>query len=103
MQTPLKNNATWNRFIAFLDKHEKERTQWFVISFVFQAVVCLPLPAVLIYYYNASALCLGVTVLLFFINLAAGFTGAKIRTIITLTVISLAANLLMLVSYMLLS
>ncbi|MFI5159802.1 MAG: hypothetical protein ACHQHN_00925 [Sphingobacteriales bacterium] len=103
MQTLLKNNAAWNKFTAFTHKHEKERMQWFVISFVFQAVVCLPLPAVLIYYYDASPLCLGVTVLLFFINLTAGFCGAKIRTIISLTTISLAANLIMLVSYMLIS
>lgn len=99
MQTQLKNNVTWNKWKAYTDKHEKERTQWFVISFVFQAVFCLPLPAVLIYYFGASPLCLGVTILLFFINLTAGFCGARIRSILSLTIISLAVNLLMLAFY----
>jgi len=100
MQTQLKNNAVWNKFTAFTEKHEKERTQWFVISFVFQAVFFLPLPAALIYYFAASPLCLGVTILLFFINLTAGFCGAKIRSIILLTAVSLAANMTMLIYFM---
>ncbi|HWZ35972.1 MAG TPA: hypothetical protein VNW51_07405 [Mucilaginibacter sp.] len=101
MQNQLKNNAAWSRWTAFTQRHEKERMQWFVISFVFQAVFCLPLPAALVYYYGASSLCLGVTILLFFINLTAGFCGAGIRTILSLTVISLAINLLMLTFYVL--
>ena len=101
MQNQLKNNAAWNRWTAFTERHEKERMQWFVISFVFQAVFCLPLPAALVYYYGASPLCLGVTILLFFINLTAGFCGAGIRTILSLTVISLVINILMLAFYIL--
>lgn len=101
MQNQLKNNVAWTKWIAFTDKHEKNRMQWFVIFFVFQAVFCLPLPAALVYYYDATPLCLGVTILLFFINLTAGFCGAGIRSILSLVVISLAANLLMLAYYML--
>jgi len=101
MQNQFKYNSTWNRWTAFTEKHEKERMQWFVISFIFQAVVCLPLPAVLVFYYGASPLCLGVTILLFFINLTAGFCGAGIRSILSFTFISLAINLLMMVYYVL--
>jgi len=101
MQNQLKNNVAWSRWTAFTEKHEKDRMQWFVIAFIFQAVFCLPLPATLIYYYNASPLCLVVTILLFFINLTAGFCGAGIRAILSLTIISLAINLLMLAYYVL--
>jgi len=101
MQNQLKNNATWSRWTAFTKRHEKERMQWFVISFIFQAVFCLPLPAVLVFYYGASPFCLGVTILLFFINLTAGFCGAGIRSILSLTFISLAINLLMLAYFVL--
>ena len=99
MQNQLKSNVAWNRWTAFTKNHEKDRMQWFVIAFIVQAVFCLPLPAALIYYYNASPLCLVVTVLLFFVNLTAGFCGARIRSILSLTIISLAVNLLMLAFY----
>ncbi len=99
MENQLNNNFAWNRWTAFTKKHERDRMQWFVISFIFQAVLCLPIPAVLIFYYAASPLCLGVTILLFFFNLTAGFNGAGIRTIISLTLISLGANLLMVAFY----
>ncbi|MGN6396727.1 MAG: hypothetical protein ACTHMI_14245 [Mucilaginibacter sp.] len=99
MQNQIKNSIIWNKWTEFTEKHEKDRMQWFVISFVFQAVFCLPLPAALVYYYGASPLCLGVTILLFFINLTAGFCGAGIRSILLLTVISLGINLLMLAYY----
>ena len=99
MSTQIKTNSLWSQWIAFTDKQAKNRTQWFVISFVFQAVFCLPLPAALIYYYGASPLCLGVTVLLFFINLTAGFCGAGIRSILSLSIVSLSANLVMMLYY----
>lgn len=95
MENQFKNNVTWSRWTAFTKKHEKDRMQWFVISFIFQAVLCLPLPAVFVFYYGATPYCLGITILLFFINLTAGFNGAGIRIILSLTVISLAINLLM--------
>lgn len=101
MENQIKHNATVNRWTAFTEKHEKDRMPWFVISFVFQAVFCLPLPAALVFYYGATPYCLGVTVLLFFINLTAGFCGAGIRAILSLTVISLAINFLMAAYYVL--
>jgi hypothetical protein len=99
MQSQFKNTVIWNKWAAFTDRQAENRTRWFLVSFVFQAVFCLPVPAALIYYYNAPVLCLAVTVLLFFGNLVAGMCGSGVRTVISLTVISLAANLVMVAYY----
>lgn len=99
MENQFKNSVAWNRYAAFTDRQTQNRTRWFLVSLVFQAVFCLPLPAALIYYYNAPVLVLAVTVLLFFGNMVAGMCGSGVRTIISLTIISLAANLTMLVYF----
>lgn len=96
MENQLKYNVIWNKWTAFTNRQTESRTRWFLVSFVFQAVFCLPLPAALIYYYNAPVLVLAVTVLLFFGNLVAGMCGSGVRTVITLAIISLGANLGML-------
>ncbi len=97
----LKNNKTWQKYIAFADSQTKNRMLWFLVAFVFQAVVFLPIPAALMYYYNASIACLAVTVLLFFGFLVVGMTGFGIRTLIFYITLSFAINLTMLTIYIL--
>lgn len=97
----LNNNKTWQKYIAFADSQTKNRMLWFLVAFVFQAVVFLPIPAALMYYYDASVACLAVTVLLFFGFLVVGMTGFGIRTLIFYTALSFAINLTMLAIYIL--
>jgi hypothetical protein len=97
----LKNSAIWNKFIAFADSQAKNRMPWFLIAFVFQAVLFLPIPAALMYYYNASVACLAVTVLLFFGFLVVGMTGFGICTLIFYTALCFAVNLTMVACYVL--
>lgn len=97
----LKSNKTWQKYIAFADSQTKNRMLWFLVAFVFQAVVFLPIPAALMYYYNASVVTLAITVLLFFGFLVVGMTGFGIRTLIFYSAFSFAVNLTMLAIYIL--
>lgn len=97
----LNNNKTWQKYIAFADSQTKSRMLWFLVAFVSQAVLFLPIPAALMYYYDASVACLAVTVLLFFGFFVIGMTGFGIRTLIFYIALSFAGNLTMLAFYIL--
>jgi hypothetical protein len=97
----LKNNKTWQKYMAFADSQTKNRMLWFLVAFVFQAVLFLPIPAALMFYYDASVVCLAVTVLFFFGFFVIGMTGSGIRTLIFYTALSFAVNLAMVAFYIL--
>lgn len=79
--------AKWN---TFMESQSESKTLWFLISLIFQGVFLLPVPAVLIYYYQAPVPLLALTLGLFFANIIAGMGGAGIKILLWL----LAASLL---------
>jgi len=80
----LQHHSLWDKWIALADGQAYRKTFWFMFSLVSQGVLFLPLPAFLIYYFNAPIATLGVTLVLFFANFIAGMGGSNIRVILTL-------------------
>jgi hypothetical protein len=80
----------WKRFLLYADSQKANRTLWFFIALMVHGVIILPLPIVLIYYFNAPALILVITMVCFFTNFIANMGGSGIRS----TLISLAASVL---------
>jgi hypothetical protein len=76
-------------------------TFWFLVSLVFQGVFFLPLPAFLIYYYDAPKLVLGITLSLYFANIIAGMGGAGVKTLLKMLAASIIIHLLMAIICML--
>ena len=99
MENQLKSSITLNKWAAFTDGQVKNRTLWYMASLVFQGVLCLPVPAALIFYYHAPVLCLAITVILFFANMVVGMCGSGIRTVIFFVLCSVAVNFGMLMYY----
>jgi membrane protein insertase Oxa1/YidC/SpoIIIJ len=85
----------YGRFVSFTETQSQNKTLWFLISLMFQGVFFLPLPAVLIYYYNAPVFILGITLILFFSNIIAGMGGASIKVIVQLLAASFIIHTLM--------
>ena len=81
-----------------MESQSGNKTFWFLLSMVFQGVFFLPLPALLIYYFNAPILILIITLGLFFANVIAGMGGAGIKTLLRLFVVSIAIQLLILIA-----
>lgn len=96
----IENNvSTWNRFIDFADGQAKNRTAWFLLSLLFQGVLLLPVPAALMYYYDAPIYVLAITMIFFFANIIAGMGGSSIRVLITLFGVSILVHLLMIAAF----
>jgi hypothetical protein len=89
------NTDIWNKFSDFADSQAKNRTAWFLISLLFQGVLLLPVPAALMYYYNAPIYVLAVTMIFFFANIIAGMGGSSIRVLIALFGVSILVHLFM--------
>jgi len=95
----LNSESTYNKFTVFALSQAKYRTAWFLVSLVAQSVLFLPVPAVLIYYYDAPVLVLAVTMALFFANVIAGMGGAGIKSMIMLFALSIVVQLLMILAF----
>ncbi|WP_158826780.1 hypothetical protein [Mucilaginibacter lacusdianchii] len=89
------NVSLWTRFIQFADTQKGNRTLWFFINLMIHGVFFLPLPAVLMYYYDAPVGVLAITMACFFANLIANMGGAGIRTTLMLFFASVAIHVLM--------
>lgn len=94
-------NNIWNKLIAFADTQAPNRTVWFMFSLISQGVLFLPVPAFLLYYYNAPIAILAVTLVLFFANIIAGMGGLGIRTLLGLFAFSVLVHITMLLVFML--
>lgn len=94
------SNSLWDKYKHFTDGQAQNRTAWFLISLLGQGVLFLPIPALLLYYFNASILVLCITLALFFANIIAGMGGSGIRTMISLFAISIAVHIIMLIAFM---
>jgi hypothetical protein len=94
----VKNN-TWNELLKMVDKQAENKTAWFLFTLVFQGVFFLPIPAVLMYYYNASIIVLPLTFGLYLGSIIVGMGGSGIRVVIGWLLLSILINLGMLALY----
>ena len=79
----------WQKWLAFADGQANNRAMWFAASLVIMGVLFLPLPAILIYSYNAPIIVLVISMTLFFANFVWGMGGSNIRTTLTMFVASI--------------
>jgi len=91
----------WTKWLAVADSQAKNKAVWFVASLVIMGVLFLPLPAVLIYSYNAPIMVLVISMVLFFSNFIAGMGGSGIRTTLSLFAVSIVTYITMAVIYIL--
>jgi hypothetical protein len=99
-QKQKSNSNIYDKWIAFADGQAKNKTLWYMVSMITQGVLFLPVPAVLIYYFNAPIIVLAVTLTLFFANIIAGMGGEGIRTLTSLFAISVIVHILMLAIFL---
>ncbi|WP_184547169.1 hypothetical protein [Mucilaginibacter sp. FT3.2] len=101
--TSNQSNTTtlWNKWLAIADTQAGNKTAWFLVSLMIQGVLFLPIPAVLMYYYDAPIVVLGVTMILFFANIIAGMGGSGIRTVLSFFTASVLIHVIMLAIFIL--
>jgi hypothetical protein len=87
----------WDKFTAFADGQRERKVIWFFLALTIQGIFFLPMPAALMYYYNASLTVLLITMFCFFTNIIAYMGGAGIRTVLLLSVMSILIQLAVLV------
>jgi hypothetical protein len=85
----------WAKFTHFADSQKSNHTLWFFVVLVVHGVFFLPLPAVLMYYFEAPIVVLAITMICFFTNLIATMGGAGIRTALFVFAASIALHILM--------
>src|SRR5476651_2713122 len=76
------HNNIWRRFLTAADEQAKNLTFWFLFSLVLQGVFFLPIPAFLMFYYNAPVIVLITTLTFFFASIIAGMGGSGIRVLL---------------------
>jgi hypothetical protein len=91
----------WNETLAIADSQSEHKTIWFLFSLVFQGVLFLPIPAVLMYYYHASIIVLPITFGLYLANIIVGMGGSGIRVMLGFILVTVMVNLGMLAFYIL--
>jgi len=96
-----KETNVWANLMAKLDSQAEHKTIWFLFSLIFQGVLFLPIPAVLMYYYNAPIIVLPITFGLYLANIIVGMGGSGIRMVIGFFMFTVLVNLTMLALYIL--
>jgi len=106
INTLMHTNATernsiniWKKLLAIADNQADNKTVWFLVSLIFQGVLFLPIPAALMYYYQAPIIVLPITFGLYLSNIIAGMGGSGIRVMLGLIALSVIINLTMLAIY----
>lgn len=97
----IAHSSLLNTWLARLDKQQDSKTLWYIVSMIAQGVLFLPVPAVLIYYFNAPLFLLPITLILFFGNIIGGMSGAGIRFLVLLFLTSVLVHITMLSIYLL--
>jgi len=95
------DNNIYTKWLAVLDSQQQNRTLWFVVSLIAQGVLFLPVPAALIYYFNAPVYILAITLCMYFANIIAGMGGAGIRVMLSFFLSSVLIHLIMIAFYVL--
>jgi hypothetical protein len=83
------------KFNAFADSQHERKTMWYFLALVVQGIFFLPLPAFLMYYYDASIIVLLVTLACFFTSIIACMGGAGIRAVLLLSAASILIQVIM--------
>jgi len=91
------HHGLWNKFTAFADRQQERKVIWFFLALTVQGIFFLPMPAALMYYYNASVVVLLITMFCFFTNIIAYMGGAGIRAVLLLSVISILVQVAVLI------
>jgi hypothetical protein len=94
-------NNTWNELLAKVDGEAEHKTVWYLFSLIFQGVVFLPIPAVLMYYYHAPIVVLPITFGLYLGNIIVGMGGSGIRVVLGFQLFTALVNLSMLMFFVL--
>lgn len=89
--------SLWNKFTAFANRQRERKVIWFFLALTVQGIFFLPMPAALMYYYNASIVVLFITLFCFFTNIIAYMGGAGIRTVLLLSLVSILIQVAVLV------
>jgi len=97
--TAKSNNGFQHKILNWADDQAPNRTLWFMVSLIAQGVLFLPIPAVLLYYFNAPLGILAITLGLFFANIIAGMGGAGIRAMLGFFAFSIITHLLMILLF----
>jgi hypothetical protein len=84
-----------DKFNAFADSQAERKTMWYFLALVVQGIFFLPLPAFLMYYYNAPIIVLLITLTCFFTSIIACMGGAGIRSILILSATSVLIQVIM--------
>ena len=100
-RTERKGLNLWTKYLEFAENQQENRTLWFWLSLMVHGVFFLPLPAALLYYYDAPTWVLAVTMVCFFTNIIANMGGAGIRATITLFFVSIVLQILMALAFVL--
>jgi hypothetical protein len=100
-EAPAQTHKTtiYNKFVAFTDSQTEHKTLWFMVSMIVQGIFFLPVPALLMFSYNAPAVVLIITLSLFFANVILGMGGAGVRTLLSVFAASILIHLLMLATF----
>ena len=95
------NLNLWAKYLAYADSQKNNHPLWFFISLMVHGVVFLPVPAILMFYYNASIMVLITTMVCFFANFIANMGGVGIRTTLFLFAASIVIHLIMIIAVIL--
>ncbi|MDB4922967.1 MAG: hypothetical protein JWQ54_4950 [Mucilaginibacter sp.] len=90
-----------NRYLAFIKRQQKNQTAWFMLTMVLQGILILPVPAILLFYYDAPIYVLIITMLTYFPNIITAMTGSGLRVTLAIFACSLLINWGMLLCYIL--
>jgi|SRR6185312_537916 len=101
VDVPAHQINLYSKYLAFADSQAKSKTAWYMVSMIAQGVLFLPVPALLLYYFNAPLYVLVITLGLFFSNIIAGMGGASVRTLISLFAVSAIVHIIMLMLFIL--
>ncbi len=86
----------WEKYLAFTDSQAKNKTFWFLLSLIVQGVFFLPIPMVLLFYYDAPVVVVPISMSLYLGNIVAGMGGYGIRVLLAVSIVSVIINLSML-------
>ena len=99
---PARSSQTVHeKYLAFVRREDKDKTVWFILAMVLQGTLILPVPAILLFYYNAPIYVLVITLLTYFPNLITAMTGSGLRVTLAIFIGSLLINWGMLLYYIL--
>lgn len=91
----------WSKIVDFATNQKQNHTLWFFLTLVIHGVLVLPVPAMLIYYFNGPEVILAITMVCFFVNIIANMGGAGIKTTLAVFAGSVLIHLAMILLFVL--